>query len=94
MGPTAARIFDQGPWQIRLYDYETGVLDLSRVYRNLMEWAWDGLDDLEEKDAKDLADAAADAEIASFGASVLTGLGGHIEFPDVETMIAFKLKWG
>jgi hypothetical protein len=84
----------RGPWRIRLYDHESGVLDLSRVYNNLLIWAWDGLDHLEDAEAKPVADAAANAEIASFGAFTVFGLDGYIEFPDVESIAAFRLKWG
>jgi hypothetical protein len=81
--------------RIRLYGDFGTVFDHSPPYKNLIEWAWDGLDDIESIDmAKTVADALIDEEIARHGGTVVFGKDGYIEFPDAERRMAFLLKWG
>lgn len=82
------------PCIIKLYDTEDDVLDQSEVYSNLLDWAWEGLDLLDDESAKPFAHARIDGELESFGATIILGLDGFIRFPDEEHRMAFLMKWG
>lgn len=73
---------------------EWGGLDQHPAYRNLLDWAWDDLDELDEDVAKPIADARADEEIARHGGHTVFGLAGEIRFETREGLAAFLLKWG
>lgn len=82
-------------FEIGLYSPGTDtVLDQTLPYHNLLNWAWEDLDGIEDDLAKPIADGRVDREIASFGATVRFGLDGAMVFPDRDSMVAFLLKWG
>ncbi len=82
------------PHRVKLYVDDDGVLEQSTPYANLLTWAWDDLDELEDDVAKSIADGLANAEIASFSGTTTFGLDGYIEFPSEDQLVAFLIKWG
>ena len=84
----------EGDNKLSLYHRSEGGRRCHPAYANLLDWAWQDLDDIEEDSmAKPIADARVDAEIASFGGMTTFGTDGYIEFPGQEHKIAFLMKW-
>lgn len=73
---------------------EWGTLDQHPAYRNLLNWAWDDLDEIDDDIAKRIADERANLEISQHGGHTVFGLDGRIIFETREGMIHFMLKWG
>jgi hypothetical protein len=73
---------------------ENGGRECHPAYSNLLDRAWDDLNDTEgDSMARPIADARVNEEIASFGGVTTFGIDGYIEFPSQEHKIAFLMKW-
>ena len=80
---------------IPLYgDYDEGRFGHHPAYRQLIEWAWEGLDLLDDDEAKPFANLAINREIESFGGITTFGRNSRITFPSRERLVEFLLKWG